>query len=162
MQHLDYLCDVIGPRLTASPAQKRAGQWAIDKMTSWGMTNGHLESWGPFGRGWTVKRFSLQVTEPVSFPLRGFPKGWSPGFDKPFEASIICLDNATTAADLEKFRGQLKGQIVVVGTPRSINAVFQPLAARYDEQELARSEAYAANSQLQAGRLVLQGARGGA
>src|SRR5258707_3083022 len=66
MQTLSYLTDVIGPRLTASPSMKRANEWTRDQMTKWGLQNAHLEPWGPFGRGWTLKRISAQVIEPQS------------------------------------------------------------------------------------------------
>src|SRR5690242_10442257 len=69
MQTLSYLSDVIGPRLTASPGAKRANEWTKDQLTKWGCYNAHLEPWGPFGRGWTLKRFSAQVVEPVCIPL---------------------------------------------------------------------------------------------
>src|SRR5215470_12727191 len=52
METLSYLSDVIGPRLTGSPNLKRANEWTRDRMTRWGLQNAHLESWGPFGRGW--------------------------------------------------------------------------------------------------------------
>ena len=68
MQTLSYLSDVIGPRLTASPGMKRANEWTRDQLTKWGLQNAHLEAWGPFGRGWTLKRFSAQVTEPTAIP----------------------------------------------------------------------------------------------
>ena len=60
MQTLSYLSDVIGPRLTASPGMKRANEWTRDTLTKWGLQNAHLEAWGPFGRGWSLKRFSAQ------------------------------------------------------------------------------------------------------
>src|SRR2546421_2696403 len=60
MQTLSYLSDVIGPRLTASPNMKRACEWTRDTMTKWGLQNANLEAWGPFGRGWSLKRFSDQ------------------------------------------------------------------------------------------------------
>ena len=81
MATLSYLTDVIGPRLTASPNMKRANEWTRDKMTSWGLQNAHLEAWGPFGRGWTLQKFSIQVVEPQCIPLIAFPKAWSPGLD---------------------------------------------------------------------------------
>src|SRR5689334_17804415 len=62
MATLSYLSDVIGPRLTASPGMKRANEWTRDQLMKWGLQNAHLEPWGPFGRGWTLKRFSAQVT----------------------------------------------------------------------------------------------------
>jgi hypothetical protein len=73
---LSYLTDVIGPRLTGSPNLKRANEWTRDRLTSWGLANAHLEGWGPFGRGWTVKRFSAQVVEPQMISLIGFPNAW--------------------------------------------------------------------------------------
>src|SRR5690349_10728558 len=54
MEILEYLTDVIGPRLTGSPNLKRANDWTRDQFLSWGMTNAHLEAWGPFGRGWSL------------------------------------------------------------------------------------------------------------
>src|ERR1700749_3301922 len=41
MQTLEYLTDVIGPRLTGSPALRRANDWTKDKLTGWGLSNAH-------------------------------------------------------------------------------------------------------------------------
>src|SRR3954470_896261 len=86
MQTLSYLSDVIGPRLTASPGMKRANEWTRDQLTKWGLQNAHLEAWGTFGRGWRVKRFSAQVSEPTAFPVIAYPKAWSPGINSPLTA----------------------------------------------------------------------------
>src|SRR5262245_18307275 len=51
----DMLTTVIGPRLTASPAQKRASEWVRDRLISYGLSNVRLEPW-KFGRGWTLER----------------------------------------------------------------------------------------------------------
>src|SRR4030095_4845332 len=112
MATLSYLSDVIGPRLTASPNMKRANEWTRDQLTKWGLQNGHLESWGPFGRGWSLKRFSAQVSEPQTIPLIAYPKAWSPGFAEPITAAVVYVD-AKTEADLEKYKGQLNGKIVL-------------------------------------------------
>src|SRR5262245_39969275 len=56
MQTLSYLTDVIGPRLTGSPNLRRANEWTREKLSGWGLENAHLEEWGPFGRGWSLKR----------------------------------------------------------------------------------------------------------
>src|SRR3954469_25136944 len=81
MQTLSYLSDVIGPRLTASPGMKRSNDWTRDTLSKWGMQNAHLEPWGPFGRGWTLKKFYAMVDGPTAFPLIAYPKAWSPGTD---------------------------------------------------------------------------------
>jgi hypothetical protein len=135
MQTLSYLTDVIGPRLTASPGMKRANEWTRDQMTKWGLKNAHLEAWGPFGRGWTLKRFSAQVIEPQSIPLIAYPKAWSPGIASPLTAEVVYVD-ALTDADLEKFKGKLEGKIVLTAPTRVVSAHFDPLGKRLDEKSL--------------------------
>ena len=68
MATLSYLTDVIGPRLTGSPNLKRASEWTCQTLTKWGLANAHFEAWGPFGKGWTLKRFSAEVIEPQCIP----------------------------------------------------------------------------------------------
>src|SRR5215467_8231698 len=78
MEVLSYITDVYGPRLTCSPNIKAAQEWTKAKLTSWGLQNAHLEAWGPFGRGWVLKSFSAQVSEPYDIPLIAYPKAWAP------------------------------------------------------------------------------------
>ena len=137
MQVLSYLTDVIGPRLTNSPGMMRANVWTRDKLTEWGLQNARLESWGPFGRGWTLKSFSAQVTDPQAIPLIAYPKAWSPGTKGTLNADVIYVD-AKTESELEKYRGKLKGAIVLMGTPPEVKARFEPLGNRRDEKNLLR------------------------
>src|SRR5262249_23072770 len=119
MQTLSYLSDVIGPRLTASPGMKRANEWTRDTFTKWGLQNAHLESWGPFGRGWTLKRFSAQVTEPLDIPLIAYPKAWSPGTNGPVSAEVVYF-NPKDEEDMMRFKSQLKGKIVLTSALREV------------------------------------------
>lgn len=135
METLSYLTDVIGPRLTGSPNMKHANEWTREKMESWGMTNAHLEAWGPFGKGWTLERFSAQVISPQNIPLKAFPSAWSPGLEKPVEGEVIFLD-ATNTAGLEKYKGKLKGAIVLASPVRDVPPRFEPLSRRYDSTNL--------------------------
>ncbi|MCA1635684.1 MAG: M20/M25/M40 family metallo-hydrolase [Acidobacteria bacterium] len=135
MQTLGYLTDIIGPRLTASPALKRANNWTRDKLAEWGLQNAHLEAWGPFGRGWTLKRFSAEVVEPQAFPLVAYPRAWSPGLDAPLSSEVVLLD-ATKEEDLEKYKGQLRGKIVLAGTVRELKPKFEPTGTRLGEKDL--------------------------
>ncbi len=125
MATLSYLTDVIGPRLTASPGMKRANDWTREKMDSWGMENAHLEPWGPFGKGWTLQRFSMQVVEPQCIPLIAFPKAWSPGLAGPVTGEVVDLDAVKTEADLNKLKGKLKGAFVLLSAPRDVEAHFE-------------------------------------
>ena len=135
MRILSYLTDVIGPRLTNSPNMKRANEWTASEMTKWGLQNARLEPWGPFGRGWSLKRFSAQVIEPQSIPLIAFPKAWSPGTKGPVTAEVVYL-NAKNDAELETFKGKVKGAIVLTSPIREVKARFDPLSTRLNEKDL--------------------------
>ncbi len=135
MQTLSYLSDVIGPRLTASPGMKRSNEWTRDQLTKWGLQNAHLEPWGPFGRGWTLKSFSAQVTAPLTIPLIAYPKAWSPGTAGPFTAPVVYVD-AKDDADLQRFKGKLKGAIVLTAKMREVKARFEAPGTRRDDKDL--------------------------
>ena len=79
MEIASYLTDVYGPRLTGSPEIRRAGEWAVKEMQSWGVANARLEPWTGFGRGWTNERFAAHMTAPATATLIGYPKAWTPG-----------------------------------------------------------------------------------
>ena len=158
MQTLSYLTNVIGARLTGGPNLKHANEWTRDTMTKWGMVNGHLEAWGPFGRGWQLESFSAQVSAPYSFPVIAYPKAWSPGLDHtvatpaggsrdkngkaapPQTSSTVTADvvylDAKDEAGLAKYKGQLKGKIVFMSDIREIKADFTGYASRLSEKEL--------------------------
>src|SRR5215467_2366706 len=72
MDHVSWLSDVYGPRLTGSPAIQQASEWVMKKVTDWGLTNVHQERW-KFGKGWALVRFSAHLVEPQVQPLIGFP-----------------------------------------------------------------------------------------
>ena len=79
MEHLEYLTDVYGPRLTASPEFKEAAEWALKRLQEYGLENAHLEKWGPFGRSWTLEapwRTSWRSRSTSSLPAL-ISLGWS-------------------------------------------------------------------------------------
>jgi hypothetical protein len=134
METLSYLTDVIGPRLTGSPNMKRANEWTKDQLTRWGLKNAHLEAWGPFGRGWALKSFSAEVVEPQGIPLIAYPKAWSPGAKIP-KTEVVYID-AKSEADLARFKGTLRGKIVLTGPIRTVKAHFDPQGRRLTEKDL--------------------------
>ncbi len=140
MQHLSYLTDVIGGRLTNSPNMKRANEWTRDTMAKWGMQNAKLESWGPFGRGWSLKSFSAEVIEPQTIPLIAYPKAWSPSTKGLITADVVHLD-INSDEDFAKYKGQLRGKIVLVSRIRSLAADFDGMGTRLKDDELAKMAA---------------------
>ncbi|MEP7039354.1 MAG: hypothetical protein ABI891_13555, partial [Acidobacteriota bacterium] len=137
MQTLSYLTDVIGARLTGSPSMKRANEWTRDTMAKWGLKNAHLEAWGPFGRGWILKNFDAQIVAPYDIPLIAYPKAWSPSTNGEITADVVYFAPKTDA-DYDKFKGQLKGKIVLVSDEREVKANFEAMGSRRTDEELAK------------------------
>src|SRR5712691_6952241 len=48
MDHLFWLTDVNGPRLTGSPGLRTAADWAVRSLKSWGAARAEIEPWGTF------------------------------------------------------------------------------------------------------------------
>lgn len=140
MNTLSYLTDVIGARLTGSPGLKNANEWTKDTMAKWGLQNAHLEAWGPFGRGWTLKDFNAQITAPYNIPLLAYPKAWSPSTQGTVTSDVVYFD-VKTDADFDKYKGQLKGKIVLISDIRETKADFTGMGSRYTDEELAKMEA---------------------
>jgi carboxypeptidase Q len=135
METLSYLTDVHGPRLTNSPNMRAAAAWAKQRLESYGLANVALEAWGPFGRGWVNERMVATMTAPQSFPLLAFPKAWTPGTDGPVkgEAVLAIIDKAD---EFEKWKGKLKGKIVLVSASREVPAFFASPTRRLEEKAL--------------------------
>src|SRR5262249_26391303 len=135
METLSFLTDVYGPRLTGSPNVKAAEEWAQKQMREWGLQNVHLEPWGPFGRGWSLEGFSATITAPQYIPLLAFPKAWSPSTNGVVHGEPIYLA-AKESADLDKYRGRLKGAIVLIDDVQEVKAHFDPQGIRLTEANL--------------------------
>lgn len=137
MDMVGYLTDVVGPRLTGSPNLRRAEEYTRDKLREWGLANARLEAWGPFGRGWSLEDFSAKMLSPDFTPLVAYPKAWSPGTNGTVRGEAIFLD-VTSAADMDKYKGKLKGRIVLFSPARQIDPLFDPPAERQSDEELLR------------------------
>ena len=135
MESISYLTDVHGPRLTGSPLTKIAGEWTKEKLAEWGLENSHLESWGPFGRGWTLESCAVNLVEPHYTALIAHPKAWTPSTSKTLRSEPIYLD-ASTPEELEKYRGKLGRAIVFISPPREVKALFEAPATRQTDAEL--------------------------
>ena len=137
MDTLSYLTDVPGARLTGSPGLKAAQEWAKQKLAQWGLQSAHLEAWGPFGRGWSLEGFSASLIKPNYAPLIAYPKAWSPSTSGVLRAQPVYFD-AKTEADLDKYKGKLKGAIVLLSAPREVKAQFEPLGHRQTDEDLLK------------------------
>jgi hypothetical protein len=106
------LTDDIGPRLTASPAFKRAVNWSRDRMQAFGLADAHTESW-PFGRGWVLDGLAIDMTEPRFTPLIGYADAWSPSTKGDVVGTPVMI-GGKTAEEVTAMRDRLKGAIVLM------------------------------------------------
>ncbi len=137
MDTLSWLTDVVGYRLTGSPNMKKANEWTRARLSEWGLANAALESWGPFGRGWSFDKVSVHVLEPTPFPLIAYPEAWTPGTKGPITGEVI-LVNIESEADFEKYKGKLKGRIVITAPAREVKAQFKAPGERMTDEELLK------------------------
>ena len=138
METLRQLTDVIGPRLTGSPQLKTANEWTRKQLEDWGLANAHLESWGPFGRGWSFDKSSVTMVSPQGAPLIAMPKAWTPGTNGVTRGKVIRSGRLESEADLEKWKGKLDGAILLIGEVRELKAPDAVLFDRYDDEELRK------------------------
>ena len=110
MEVFDHLVNVIGPRLTASPAYRTAVNWSRDRLVNMGLDNVHLEPW-EFGRGWQLEKLTVEMIEPRYQPIIGYAKGWSPSTSGRLVAAPVWIGNP--GEDLRKYEGKLAGSIVM-------------------------------------------------
>jgi carboxypeptidase Q len=153
MEITSYLTDVYGARLTGSPQTKAAGEWVVTQLKTWGLSNPRLESWGPFGRGWSNEKFTARVVSPSSYPLIAYPGAWSTGTTGAVTAEVV-LVHIDTVTDTTKYRGALRGKWVMVGDPPAVNPHWEPQARRVSDAQLDSMSALPAEAP--------QGGRGGA
>jgi carboxypeptidase Q len=113
LETFTYLTTNIGPRLTNSPAHRRAIDWTQQRLNSFGVSNVHTDRW-EFGRGWQLERLSIEMVEPRYLPLIGFPRAWSTSTSGKVVASPVWLPNPT-AESIGKAGASLRGAIVMTG-----------------------------------------------
>jgi hypothetical protein len=141
MEFADALTNGIGPRLTGSPNMKAANQWTKDTLTRIGLENAHLEDWGEFGMGWQQVNTWGRMITPDSEPVWLQAAPWSPATSGPVTGEAVYI-SISDVKDLDKYKGQLKGKIVLFGAVRTTADVDNALFHRYTDAELKDMETY--------------------
>jgi len=135
MDTFSYLTESIGPRLTNSPAMTRANAWTRQKFGEWGLTSAHDEAFDDFGRGWEFESASVEMLEPRLTQLYALPKAWTPGTNGTVEGEVVKVD-IKKLADLEKYKGTLRGKILLLGDAREYKRGTEADSHRHDATSL--------------------------
>jgi hypothetical protein len=131
METMFWLTDRYGPRLTASQEFEEAGDWAVKQLQAWGVSNVKKERF-TFGRGWSLVKFHASMLEPRAMPIIGLPKSWTPGTNGTIVADVVRVEIANEA-DAAKYRGQLKGKIVLTQPARAVRMLDGDIVLRYTD-----------------------------
>lgn len=141
MQLASGLMDSIGERLTGSPNMKRANEWTRDQFTAMGLSNAHLESWGPFGRGWANQYTNVRMTSPDLVPLIAYAKAWTPGTNGVVSGKCIRA-NIEDKKDFDRYRGKLAGMIVIFGPDAEVKPIVESPYRRLTDDDLSKVGEY--------------------
>src|SRR6267378_673567 len=119
IENSEYLGDAIGPRLTGSSQLKQANDWTAAKFREYGLTNVHLEPW-TIAHSWTRGTARARIVSPTEHPLTIASAGWAPGTSGVVRGPVVYVD-IKKDEDFEKYRGKLKGAIVIAQEPASLS-----------------------------------------
>ena len=137
MDHVSWLADVYGPRVTGTPNYARAADWAMARMNEWGLANVHQERFR-FGQGWRVERFSAHIVAPEPQPIIGYPRTFSPSTSGPITGDVVRVDIGGDA-DFAKYKGQLTGKIVLPQPARQVRMLEDRVVLRMNEEDIAEA-----------------------
>ncbi len=115
MEHLRYLTQEIGPRLTASSRLERANNWAADQFRSFGLQNVHLHEWGTFPVRFDRGPSYGKIVEPDEREFEFTARAWSAGTDGPVRGPV--LREPQTPEELEAMSDKLEGAWILRREP---------------------------------------------
>ncbi len=107
MENLEHLSDVIGPRLTGSPAARKANDWTAERFKAYGLDS-HLEAWN-FGIKWQRGPVQFMITEPFSRNLVGHSWAWTEGTGGKTLTGPVVRVSTQTAESLAVYQEKMKG-----------------------------------------------------
>ena len=128
MRNLQYLADVIGPRLTGSPAARAANEWTMRKFQEYGLA-AQLEQWN-FGGRWERGPLWVRMTAPHAHDVIAASWAWAPGSNgRTIRGPVVRIDGSTPDSLAAHLR-QVRGAFVMLRPPAPVwNADGPPMTA---------------------------------
>jgi hypothetical protein len=107
MEHLDFLVNRIGSRLTSSDGLQNACEWSVERFKSFGIDNARLEKWGEFPVGFNRGPWTGRMVEPSVKGLTFGTNSWTAGTKGPVKGPAIIAP--TNDEELDKVKDKLAG-----------------------------------------------------
>lgn len=131
-----FMTDDLGPRLAGSKLSLRAEKMVADKLTEMGFANVRVEFASKYTKGgWDNEKNYVAMTAPYYCSFAANPKAWSGSTQGLVKGECVVV-NAQSLEDLEKYKGQLSGKIVLMPATQTYEMNFKPLASRITDEEL--------------------------
>ncbi len=117
MKNLEYLTTMIGPRLTGSPQMQAASDWTLKRYKDYGV-EAHLET-AQIAHAWTRGVETAQITSPIQRSIGIHAFGWSKATRGEIAGNVVSVQ-VDKLADLDQYKGKLKGAVVLFGKPTNV------------------------------------------
>jgi carboxypeptidase Q len=135
MQNLQHLSDVIGPRLSGSPAMRRANEWTASRFKAYGLT-ARLEPYD-FGLTWERGSSALRLVAPFHRAITSHSWAWTEGTGGKTLVGPVVLTDLSTPESLAVYRDRVKGAWVL---PRAPYPLWNPDGPEMTAQDSTRLE----------------------
>lgn len=143
MENLRHLSDVIGPRLSGSPAMRAANDWVAERFRAYGAT-ATLEAFD-FGVTWQRGPIDVRLLQPFERPVTAYSWAWTEGTGGQTLTGPVVRANIPNRDSLEANRARIRGAWVMLSEPAPVwNPDGPPMTAADSaarEQELERRRA---------------------
>ncbi len=139
MKNLQYLSDVIGPRLTGSAAARKANDWTSAQFKSYGLDS-HLEQWN-FGLGWSRGPVQFTINAPFTRNLVAHSWAWTDGTGGKVLTGPVVRVDVTNPDSMAAYKDKIKGAWLITANPTPIWNPDGPVMSAADSaarQELMR------------------------
>jgi len=131
---LTYLADRIGSRLTGTAKLDQASHWTMEQFKALGLENAHLEPW-TIANGWTRGPATGKVISPTQHGLTLAAAGWSPSTKGTMRGAVVGV-GVQKLEDLQKYKGKLKGAIVLLDRSGETEPPSNPMLTPFEESNL--------------------------
>jgi carboxypeptidase Q len=115
MQNLEYLTDNVGPRLSSSPAMRRANEWTGSRFRAYGLKT-QLEPY-TFGVPWERGSAALRLTAPFNREVTAHSWAWTEGTGAKTLAGPVVLTDLSTPESLAVYKDKVRGAWVLPRAP---------------------------------------------
>ncbi|HEY7402164.1 MAG TPA: M20/M25/M40 family metallo-hydrolase [Candidatus Angelobacter sp.] len=115
MKNLEYLTTEIGPRLTGSKQMQQASDWTLKRFRDYGI-DAHLES-TEIPHAYYRGSDTAEIATPVSRRIGIHAMGWSKATPGEISGTVVRMEGLE---EMPKFKGKLKGAIVLMNKPTEI------------------------------------------